>query len=34
MTEQTSHIEEEVESWEGFPWALLKGGARSTQMGH
>ena len=22
MTEQTSQLEEEVESWRGFPWAL------------
>lgn len=33
MTKQTSHFEEEVESWEGFPWALLKGDKRSTQNG-
>ena len=24
MTEQTSQLEEEIESWEGFPWALRK----------
>ena len=24
MTEQTSQLEEEVESWKGFPWALRK----------
>jgi acetylornithine deacetylase/succinyl-diaminopimelate desuccinylase-like protein len=24
MTEQTSQLEEEIESWRGFPWALRK----------
>jgi hypothetical protein len=24
MTEQTSQLDEEIESWEGFPWALRK----------
>jgi hypothetical protein len=24
MTEQTSQLDEEVESWKGFPWALRK----------
>ena len=24
MTEQTSQLEEEIESWKGFPWALRK----------
>ena len=24
MTEQTSHLDEEIESWKGFPWALRK----------
>jgi hypothetical protein len=24
MTEQTSQLDEEIESWKGFPWALRK----------
>jgi hypothetical protein len=24
MTEQTSQLDEEIESWRGFPWALRK----------
>jgi hypothetical protein len=25
MIEQTSQLDEEIESWKGFPWALRKG---------